>query len=62
MRTSCSFTLHSSLVLGEDEVEVAEGGLVLFEGGLEGEGGGGVVEAGGLLHRPVIDVGDVAPL
>ena len=62
MRTSCSFTLHSQLVLGEDEVEVAEGGLVLFEGGLEGEGGGGVAEAGGLLHRPVIYVGDVAPL
>ena len=49
-------------MVGEDEVEVAESGLVLFEGGLEGEGGGGVAEAGGLLHRPVIDVGDVAPL
>ena len=58
MRTSCSFTLHSQLVLGENEVEVAEGGLVLFEGGLGGVGG----EAGGLLHRPVIDVGDFAPL
>ena len=45
-------------MLGEDEVEVAEGGMVLFEGGLGGVGG----EAGGLLHDPVIDVGDVAPL
>lgn len=43
---------------GKDEVEVAEGGLVLLEGGLGGVRG----EAGGLLHRPIVGVGYVAPL